>query len=87
MVLSAVKQRVKTHRFASRLHTTFTLCILPGLIMWVNGPTSGTFAGTIDLFLGYNIITVAADCGLATGLSTLPVNSLGGDNLMVGPAF
>jgi len=61
--------------------------VLPGLMTWVNGPTAGTFAGTIDVLLGYNIVTVAADCALATGLSNLPVNHLGGDNLMVGPAF
>ncbi len=61
--------------------------VLPGLMTWVNGPTGGTFAGTIDIFLGYNLVTVAADCATATGLSNLPVNHLGGDNLMVGPAF
>ncbi len=61
--------------------------VLPGLMTWVNGPASGTFAGTIDVFLGYNLATVASDCALATGLTTLPVNHLGGDNLMVGPAF
>ncbi len=54
---------------------------------WVNGPTSGSFAGTIDVLLGYNLVTVANDCALATGLTTLPMNHLGGDNLMVGPAF
>jgi hypothetical protein len=61
--------------------------ILPGLMTWVNGPASGTFTGTIDIFLGYNIVTVASDCALASGLTTLPMNHLGGDNLMVGPAF
>jgi len=61
--------------------------ILPGLMTWINGPTVGSFAGTTDLFLGYNLVTVAAGCAVATGISTLPVNDLGGDNLMVGPAF
>jgi len=60
---------------------------LPGLIQLVNGPTGGSFAGTTDILLGYNLATVWTQCATATGLATLPVNHLGGDNLMVGTAF
>jgi hypothetical protein len=61
--------------------------VYPGLIALVNGATSGSFAGTADVLLGYNLATVFTDCASAAGLSSLPANHLGGDNLMVGPAF
>lgn len=63
--------------------------ILPGLILLQNGsvPATSSFGGTADIFLGYNLATVWTDCAKATGLASLPLNHLGGDNLMVGPAF
>jgi len=60
---------------------------VPGLIQLLGGSTSGSFTGTTDVLLGYNLLTVWTDCATATGLATLPVNHLGGDNLMVGTAF
>jgi hypothetical protein len=61
--------------------------VYPGLIALVNGPTTGSFAGTADVLLGYNLAKVFTGCASAAGLSSLPANHLGGDNLMVGPAF
>jgi hypothetical protein len=61
--------------------------IYPGLIALLNGTTGGSFAGTADILLGYNLANVFTACASTAGLSTLPVNHLGGDNLMVGPAF
>jgi hypothetical protein len=62
--------------------------IVPGVLEWLNGPTTGSFAGTTDILLGYNLASVFADCAAGgPGISSLPVTSLGGDNLMVGPAF
>jgi hypothetical protein len=60
----------------------------PGLLTWMNGPNlaGSSFAGTTDLFLGFNLVTAINDCSGA-GISSLPVNDLGGDNLMVGTAF
>jgi len=59
----------------------------PGLIALINGSAGGSFTGTADVLLGYNLVTVNTDCASAAGLSTLAINHLGGDNLMVGPAF
>lgn len=59
----------------------------PGIIDLLNGTTTGSFTGTADIALGYNLAHVFAACASVAGLSTLPVNHLGGDNLMVGPAF
>ena len=61
--------------------------IVPGLIELLNGTTGGSFAGTADILLGYNLAHVFTACASVGGLSTLPLNHLGGDNLMVGPAF
>lgn len=63
--------------------------IVPGVIELLNGTNAlgSSFAGTTDILLGYNLATVFTACASTTGLSTLPVNHLGGDNLMVGPAF
>jgi hypothetical protein len=63
--------------------------ILPGLILLKNGgvPATSSFAGTADIFLGYNLATVWTDCALATGLSTLKLKHLGGDNLLAGTSF
>jgi hypothetical protein len=61
--------------------------IYPGLIALLNGTTGGSFAGTADILLGYNLANVFTACASTGGLSTSPVNHLGGDNLMVGPAF
>jgi len=60
----------------------------PGLLTWMNGPNlpGSSFAGTTDLFLGFNLVTAITDCSGA-GISSIPVNDLGGDNLMVGTAF
>lgn len=64
------------------------LTIAPGVLQWLNGPTAGSFAGTTDILLGYNLAAVFADCAPAgPGVTTFPVTDLGGDNLMVGPAF
>lgn len=61
---------------------------VPGIIELLNGTnTNGSFAGTTDILLGYNLASVFTQCGSTLGLSHLPVNHLGGDNLMVGPAF
>jgi hypothetical protein len=60
----------------------------PGLLTWMNGPNAGgsSFAGTTDLFLGFNLVTAINDCSGA-GIASLPANDLGGDNLMVGTTF
>jgi hypothetical protein len=60
----------------------------PGLLTWMNGPNlaGSSFAGTTDLFLGFNLVTAINDCSSA-GISSLPANDLAGDNLMVGSAF
>jgi hypothetical protein len=60
----------------------------PGLLTWMNGPNlaGSSFAGTTDVFLGFNLVTAINDCAGA-GISSLPVNDLGGDNLMVGTTF
>jgi hypothetical protein len=61
--------------------------VVPGIMTWVNGPVlAGSFPGTTDLFLGYNLATAIADC-TGAGIAALPMNDLGGDNLMVGSAF
>ena len=63
------------------------LNIFPTVIPLLNWTATGSFAGTADLLLGYNVATVFAKCATTTGLSTLPINHLGGDNLLVGPGF
>jgi hypothetical protein len=63
------------------------LLFYPGLAVLVNGSATGSFAGTSDVLLGYNLANVFTACASSTGLSSLPINQLGGDNLMVGPAF
>jgi hypothetical protein len=69
---------------------TFPLAgtVAPGVFQWLNGVTTGSFAGTTDLLLGYNLASVFTACAAGgPGIATLPVDDLGGDNLMVGPAF
>jgi hypothetical protein len=63
--------------------------IVPGVIELLNGGNApgSSFAGTTDILLGYNLASVFAACATTAGLSTFPVNHLGGDNLMAGPAF
>jgi hypothetical protein len=62
--------------------------VVPGIMTWVNGPNlAGSFPGTTDLLLGYNLATAIAGCTGPAGLTTLAMNHLGGDNLMVGTAF
>jgi len=60
---------------------------VPGVIALMNGTTAGSFAGTVDISLGYNVAKVFAGCATAAGLSTLPINHLGGDNLLVGQGY
>jgi hypothetical protein len=61
--------------------------VVPGIFTWVNGTNlAGSFPGTTDLYLGYNLATAIAGC-TGPGITTLAMNDLGGDNLMVGSAF
>jgi hypothetical protein len=61
--------------------------VVPGIMTWVGGTNvAGSFPGTTDLYLGYNLATAIAGC-TGPGISTLAMNDLGGDNLMVGTAF
>jgi len=66
-----------------------SMTMLPGVIALMGGLTTATssFPGTVDILLGYSVATVFTDCASTTGLSTLPVGHLGGDNLLVGSAF
>ena len=69
--------------------TTFPLGgnVVPGVIMWINGTNlAGSFPGTTDLLLGYNLATAIAGC-TGPGITSLAMNDVGGDNLMVGTAF
>ena len=59
----------------------------PGVVTLMSGTTAGSFAGTIDISLGYNVAKVFAGCATTTGLSSLTINHLGGDNLLVGQGF
>ncbi len=63
--------------------------VVPGIMTWVNGTNlAGSFPGTTDLYLGYNLATAIADCAATgPGVTTLAMNDVGGDNLMVGAAF
>ena len=61
--------------------------VVPGIFTWVNGTNlPGSFPGTTDMNLGYNLATAIAGC-TGPGITTLAMHDLGGDNLMVGTAF
>jgi hypothetical protein len=61
--------------------------VVPGIMTWANGTNlTGSFPGTTDMYLGYNLATAIAGC-TGPGITTLAMNDAGGDNLMVGTTF